>query len=160
MRQSTVRPASMHRATKRLIDHRDSYLGPLADLELLADCSRAELSNAASLLTQITVPAGETLLRENTIGREFLIVVDGMLEVTRRSGDGTELLGVVGAGDVVGEMSLLDRTPRSATVKTITPTTVFAGSAREFFALLNAVPSAAERISAIARERQQLNRAA
>jgi CRP-like cAMP-binding protein len=150
----------MHRASKRQHDHRDSYLGPLAELELLADCSRAQLSNAASLLTQLTLPAGETLLRENTIGREFLIVVDGMLEITRRSSDGTQLLGVVGAGDVVGEMSLLDRTPRTATVKTITPATVFAGSAREFFALLNAVPSAGERIAAIARERQELNRAA
>ena len=160
MRQTTVRPASMHRATRRQHDHRDSYLGPLAELDLLADCSRTELSSAASLLTQLTLPAGETLLRENTIGREFLIVVDGMLEVTRRSDDGTQLLGVVGAGDVVGEMSLLDRAPRTATVKTITPTTVYAGSAREFFALLNAVPSTRERIAAIARERQELNRAA
>ena len=160
MRQTTVRPATMHRASKRQHDHRDSYLSPLAELELLADCTRAELSNAASLLTQLVLPAGETLLRENTIGREFLIIVDGMLEVTRRNGDDTQLLGVVGAGDVVGEMSLLDRTPRSATVKTITPTTVYAGSAREFFALLNAVPSAAQRIVATARERQELNRAA
>jgi len=160
MRQTTVRPATMHRATKRQQDHRDSYLAPLAELDLLADCSRAELTNAASLLTQLVLPAGETLLRENTIGREFLIVVDGMLEVTRRTGDGTQLLGVIGAGDVVGEMSLLDRTPRTATVKTITPTTVFAGSAREFFALLNAVPAARERIAAIARERQELNKAA
>jgi len=160
MRRTTVRPASFSRAGKRQLDTRDSYLAPLAELELLADCSRTELTSAASLLTQLVVPAGETLLRENTIGREFLIVVDGMLEVTRNTGDGTQLLGVVGAGDVVGEMSLLDRAPRTATVKTITPTTVYAGSAREFFALLNAVPSARERIAAIARERQELNRAA
>lgn len=160
MRQTTVRPASIHRAGKRQHEARDSYLAPLADLELLADCNRAQLSQAASLLTQLVLPAGETLLRENTIGREFLIVVDGMLEVTRATSDGTQLLGVVGAGDVVGEMSLLDRTPRNATVKTITPTTVYAGSTREFFALLNAVPAARERIAAIARERQQLNRAA
>jgi CRP-like cAMP-binding protein len=146
--------------TKRQHDHRDAYLRPLADMELLADCTRSELTNAASLLTQLVLPAGETLLRENSIGREFLIIVDGMLEVTRRNGDSTELLGVVGAGDVVGEMALLDRTPRSATVKTITPTTVYAGSAREFFALMHAVPSAAERIVAKARERQELNRAA
>ena len=160
MRQATVRSASLQRVSKRQHDVRDSYLAPLADLELLADCSRSELNNAASLLTQLVLPAGETLLRENTIGREFLIVVDGVLEVTRNTADGTQLLGVVGAGDVVGEMSLLDRAPRTATVKTITPTTVYAGSAREFFALLNAVPSTRERIAAIARERQELNRAA
>jgi len=158
MRQLTPRKTIARRAGRER-DHFDAHLDALAELELLADCNRDELTSAASLLTQLSIPAGETLLRENTFGREFLIVADGMLEVTRQNGEETEVLGVVGAGGVVGEMSLLDRIPRSATVKTITPATVYAGS-REFFALLDVVPAAADRIVATARERQERNRAA
>jgi protein lysine acetyltransferase len=136
------------------------YIASLAELDVLAGCRRSELASAATLLTPLVIPAGHTLLHENTIGREFLIIADGTLEVTRRSGDSTQLLGIVGAGDVVGEMALLDHTPRSATVTTITPTTVYAGNVKEFFALLRTVPSAGERIVAMARARHELNRAA
>ena len=134
------------------------YLHALAGLDVLAGCSRTELERVASLLTPLTIPAGATLLREHTSGREFLIVADGTLAVTTGSGDETTLLGTVGAGQVVGEMALLNRAPRTATVTTATPSTVYAGSSGEFFAFLRAAPTAAERIIATAKEREEAKR--
>ncbi len=136
------------------------YLHSLAQIDVLSECSRSELNTAASLLTPLVIRAGETVVREHSIGREFLIIVAGSLEVTTGTGPNARLLGTVGAGEIVGEMSLLNHTPRSATVTTTSPTTVYAGSAREFFAFLDAAPSAAERIIATARVRADANRAA
>jgi CRP-like cAMP-binding protein len=136
------------------------YLSSLAELDVLSDCTRAELDGASSLLTRLEVPAGTTLLREDTFGREFLIVADGALSVTRGKGMDTQLLATVGAGEVVGEMALLDRVPRTATVTAITPATVYAGNASEFFSLRMVAPSAARKIDAVARQRAEANRAA
>lgn len=136
------------------------YIASLAELDVLAECTRAELKNAARFLTQLQIPAGEIVVRQDTPGREFLIVADGQLTVTRGDAANTTLLNVVSTGEIVGEMSLLHGTPRTATVTTLTPTTVYAGSVQEFFAFLDAVPSAAERIIATAAERQRSNVAA
>lgn len=136
------------------------YLAALAELDVLAECSRTELKHAARFLTRLHIPAGEVVLRQDTAGREFLIVADGQLTVTRRDAQSSTLLNVVSTGEIVGEMSLLHRTLRTATVTTLTPTTVYAGSVPEFFAFMDAVPSAAERIIATAAERQRSNVAA
>src|SRR3954449_5866569 len=102
---------------------RTHELSPLPGLDLLSDCSIKELKSARSLLTLLTIPAGEVVLRENSVGREFMIVVDGTVSVTRGTGEETEMLGTVGEGGIIGEMALLNNTPRSATITTATPTT-------------------------------------
>ncbi|MCU1392212.1 MAG: hypothetical protein JWM34_640 [Ilumatobacteraceae bacterium] len=136
------------------------HLQSLAELELLAGASLTELKQAAQLLTLVDIPAGEIVVRQDTHGREFLIVCGGELAVTRADADGVALLNVATRGDVVGEMALLHRTNRTATVTTCTPVRAYAGSTQEFFAFLDAVPTAAERIIATANERQRLNTAA
>ena len=142
---------------KRRTQH---HLSALADLDLLADCGVDELEHAASLLTPIDIAAGEVLLRQDTVGREFLIVASGQLAVTRSSAGEAEFVTVVESGSVVGEMSLINRAPRSATVTTLTPVRLYAGTTQEFFAFLDAVPTAGRRILAAAQARERSNRAA
>lgn len=132
----------------------------LAELELFADSNDAELQAAAGLLTPVRVLGGTLLMRERSIGREFFVVADGGVGVSRDRDDGTEMLAVLGPGAVLGEMSLLHGTPRSATATTLVPTTVYAASAREFVSLLDAVPAAAERIIEAATSRSITNAAA
>jgi CRP-like cAMP-binding protein len=133
---------------------------PLADLDLVRGSSARELRNAQGLLTLLTIPAGNVVVREDTIGQEFMIVVDGTFSVTRQSGTDIERLATIGGGEVVGEMALLNGAPRSATVTTITPATAYVGNIREFYEFLRTVPIAAERILATARERSAANVAA
>jgi CRP-like cAMP-binding protein len=132
----------------------------LAGLEVFADATRQELRAASGLLTPVTVGADEVLVRQGRVGKEFLIVVDGLVNVTQDRGADEKILGVVTSGDVLGEISLLHRLPRSATATTLVPTTVVVGTPREFFALLEAVPSAARRIKQAAALRLQANMAA
>jgi CRP-like cAMP-binding protein len=67
---------------------------------------------------------------------------------------------MVSAGDALGEMSLLNQSTRCATATTIEPTTVYAGTPREFFALLEAVPCVKESIVETSRIRLRNNLAA
>lgn len=77
----------------------------------------ADLQRLARHARPVTVAAGETFIEEGSPGETMFIVLDGELEVLKRAGDGYVLLATHGAGAIVGEMSLLSGSPRSASVK-------------------------------------------
>jgi CRP-like cAMP-binding protein len=65
------------------------------------------------------------------------VIVSGSAEATR----GRTPVGVLGPGSFFGEMSLLERKPRAATVTTLEPTTVLVMTAREFDEVVKTMPS-------------------
>jgi CRP/FNR family transcriptional regulator, cyclic AMP receptor protein len=134
-----------------------SWPQTLRELELFADCDSAELERIASLITSAQVDAGDVLLVERAHDRQFIIIAEGQLRVTRGHGDDERELACLGPGDFVGEMSLLDRSPRSATVTAVTKATVYACNAQEFTALLDASRSVAAKITSAAAHRVQSN---
>ena len=75
----------------------------LRELDLFSEASRSELAVIARQLTRLKVKAGRVLVREGGIGNEFMIMVDGMAEVTQ----GGRSVATIGRGDLVGEMALL-----------------------------------------------------
>lgn len=127
----------------------------LARLPLFADASAAELRRIGSLLTLLTLDAGEVLIRQGSIGLEFLIIAAGQATVTA---DG-QPLAVLGTGDFVGEMALLERVPRSATVIAETPITFYVCNSAEFATLLDVAPSVRAKIVGAARTREEAARA-
>lgn len=85
----------------------------------LLDDTLAQLSAS---LRAISVPAGQTVFREGDAGREMYVVLDGELEVQKRSRGGHDArVALLGIHDWFGEMSLLDIQPRSASVRTVSP---------------------------------------
>ena len=75
------------------------------------------IEQLAREVRHITVPAGETLCRQGAPGDVFYVVEEGKAEVI---GNGA-LLDTLGPGDFFGEIALLRDTPRTATVRAITP---------------------------------------
>jgi CRP-like cAMP-binding protein len=74
---------------------------------------------AATMRVAHVVP-GAQLLREGEHARSMFIVREGELQILKRGRDGTEFkLAVLKTGDVVGEMSLIDIQPRSATARAV-----------------------------------------
>jgi CRP-like cAMP-binding protein len=136
----------------RTSDHR---FETLRELEMFAACSRRELAQADTLMTKTTVPAGAVLTREDKPGRECFIVTTGGVLLER---DG-EAIGVNGPGSWLGEMALLDREPRTATARTIAPTTLFVLSATEFASMVQTVPSVRASVLSVAEQRRRHNRA-
>ncbi|GAA4426116.1 Crp/Fnr family transcriptional regulator [Actinokineospora soli] len=75
-----------------------------------------------SLGTAIRVPSGRTLLRQGEPGTVAYLLLSGCVKVIAHDGAGETLLAIRVGGDLVGEMSVLSGTPRSATVVTCAPT--------------------------------------
>src|SRR5271170_6169101 len=107
----------------------------LRELDLFSEVSRSELAVIAKQLTRLKVKAGRVLVREGGLGNEFMIMVNGMAEVTQ----GGRSIATIGRGDLVGEMALLQphgRGRRNATVTAITDGEIYAGSPAEFRRIL------------------------
>jgi len=133
---------------------------PLAELPLFAGCTPAEVANARRLLTLLSVDAGSVLMREGGFGTEVMIIADGQATVSKHVDGAESVVATVGRGDVIGEMSVLDGGRRSATVRALTPMSVYVASAAEFAGLLRELPVVAERIARTAAERRDTNRRA
>jgi CRP/FNR family transcriptional regulator, cyclic AMP receptor protein len=81
------------------------------------------LRQFATALTVQVIDTGTTLFREGDDGREMFVVLQGELEVLKRSHRGTEArVALLGPSDWVGDMSIVDIQPRSATVRALAPT--------------------------------------
>jgi len=116
---------------------RDAYLEYLGRVPLFSACTKQELQAVARRSTDVSFPAGEVLIKQGESGYEAFVIVDGAVEVSR---DGTQLA-VLGDGDFFGELSLIDRSPRTATVTTLAPTEAIVLTLQEFDALLEEAPS-------------------
>jgi CRP/FNR family cyclic AMP-dependent transcriptional regulator len=115
---------------------RDSYLDHLARVPLFAACSRKELQAIAKASDEVTVPSGKVLVEQDTSGRECFVIVDGSASVKRNG----RRVATLGPGNYFGELSLLDKGPRTATVTSESPLTVLVLGPREFSSVLDSVP--------------------
>jgi CRP/FNR family cyclic AMP-dependent transcriptional regulator len=122
---------------------KDAKTELLRGVPLFSACSKRELSRIASLTDEIEVPKGRVLTREGDRGSECFVVVDGRATVTL--GDRARVARL-GPGDCFGEMSLLDRQPRSATVEAQTDMLLLVLDSRSFSSLIDEVPSVARKV--------------
>lgn len=127
----------------------DTKIEVLRQVPLFSGLSRGDLRLVASVADEIVVPAGTALTLEGERGREFFVLVEGVATVEQ---DGVEIRTLVG-GDFVGEISLLTRTPRTATVKAVVPARLLVLTDRDFRRLADEVPAFAARTWAAANAR-------
>jgi len=116
---------------------------------LFERCSRRELEGLQRIATAVDVPAGKVLTSQGEMGREFFVVVAGKVEAMR---DGTSV-GVLGPGSFFGEMSLLERKPRAATVTTLEPTSLLVITTGDFNSLVQTMPSVDHKMLVVLAER-------
>ena len=116
---------------------RDAKTKEIAKVPLFARCSKRELGLIAGIADEIDLRSGKVLTKEGESGREFFVMLDGKVEVRR----GGRKRDVLEAGDFLGEIALVSRSPRTATVTALTPVRVLVIRDQEFRALLERVPS-------------------
>jgi CRP-like cAMP-binding protein len=95
------------------------------------------------------VPTGKVLCREGETGHEFFLILDGQAEVDTAGHHVAEL----GPGQYFGELSLLTRAPRNATVTAKSDMDVLVLGQREFSAILEEVPALSHKLLAVMAER-------
>jgi CRP/FNR family cyclic AMP-dependent transcriptional regulator len=112
---------------------RDAPTALLAQVPLFSACSKKELQALARRAEERTVKAGEVLVREGAAGDAFYVIVSGDAEVERH---GT-VVATIGAGAFFGDLALLDRAPRNATVTAKTDMELIVLGQHEFSAMLD-----------------------
>jgi hypothetical protein len=117
-----------------------AYSGPLQDkvavlrrLSILRGASRATLEHLAEALTEEDVDAGVPVIRQGDEPDDLFVVVRGALTVTVVGHDGSDReVGHLASGDYFGEVGLLHRIPRTATVRTAVPCHLYRVPGQEF----------------------------
>ena len=115
----------------------DERVGGLRSIPLFASLDEEGLSEIAGLLIERKFPRDAVIFEEGTLGDYMYLIQEGQVKVTKMSEDGREkILEIFGPGDFVGDMSLFDREPRSASIKTTKPCVLMALSRHDFLGLL------------------------
>ena len=128
---------------------RDAKIELLKSVPLFAGCSKAELRRLASIADEIDLRKGTVLTREGRIAHEFFVLIEGTVRVTKENRKVADL----GSGDWLGEIALLTRAPRTATVTATSPLRTLVITDREFRQLVSEVPSIAMKVLTCVAER-------
>ena len=127
----------------------DTKAKALGRCPFFAGLSRSELLEVAKATEDMEVDAGRVLTREGESGREFFVIVDGEVSVTK---DGAQIR-TLGSGDFFGEIALLEDTPRTATVTATMPLRFFVLTRQSFRSLLAHQPDIEEKVTQALQER-------
>ena len=120
----------------------DGKIAQLARVKMFSSLNKKELGLVAKASDVVNVAAGSDIVREGDIGHEFYLIVKGSASVRRKG----RKIASLGPGDYFGEMALLDRGPRSATVIADSEVELAVISQREFMAVLDRVPPVAHKL--------------
>ena len=125
-----------------MIVRRDEKVRLISRIPLFEACSQAELARIATIITQVDIPDGEVLIREGETGELFFVLVKGSAEVRK----GRYRVATLGPGDFAGEIALLTKAPRTATVRTTSPVTALRATRKGFSALLETSPGIQQKV--------------
>jgi CRP/FNR family transcriptional regulator, cyclic AMP receptor protein len=116
---------------------------------LFARCSRAELKEIALLADEIDLHEGKEMTREGAPGREFFVLLDGTADVKKNR----RRVNTLGPGDFFGEIALVSREPRTATVIATSPVRALVITDRSFRRLLDDAPQVQTKVMEAMAER-------
>lgn len=104
----------------------------LRDIGLFGGLGDDILETFVATLPRLELPSGADVFHEGEAGRDLFVILDGEIEVLRRSKRGHETrVALLGPGDWFGEMSILDVLPRSATMRVVAPSQLLRFSAQD-----------------------------
>jgi len=113
----------------------------LADVAMFAGLPPARIETAIRQSEMRQMTAGEVVIRQGDKADNFYVMVDGRVEVTQAAGDGSSrLLREMGSGEFFGEIGLLSRVPRTATVTAMTDGSLISLGRKPFLELVEAGP--------------------
>jgi CRP-like cAMP-binding protein len=108
----------------------------LRDIGLFGALGDDILEHLAKTLGQRRFAPGATIFQEGDAGHDMFVVLEGEVEVMKKSRRGRpQRVAILGPSDTLGEMTLIDVQPRSATVRALAPTRLLRISSEDFDAL-------------------------
>jgi CRP-like cAMP-binding protein len=120
----------------------DTKAEALGRAPLFEGLSGNELKGLAKLTEDLEVEEGKVLCREGETAREFFVVVDGEVEVTKHG----ERISTLSGGDFFGEIALIEDIPRTATVTAMKPLRFFVLTRQSFWSLIEHQPEVERKV--------------
>jgi len=120
----------------------DTKIAALARAPLFEGLSKKELTELARSTDDLEVPAGKVLCKEGELGWEFFVILEGEAAVRRRG----RKVNTMGPGDFFGEIALVEKSRRTATVTATTPLRFFVLTSRSFWSLLDHSPQVERKV--------------
>jgi CRP-like cAMP-binding protein len=128
---------------------KDAKVELLKKVPLFSKLNKQELQQVAHIADELDLPAGKEMATEGDRGREFFVLLHGAADVTRRGSQ----INTMKEGDFFGEIALVTKMPRTATVTATTPVDVLVITERDFDALLKTTPEIGRNIAEALAER-------
>jgi len=122
----------------------------LKSIPLFEEVGDEELSQIAPFANEVSVEEGKVLVREGDFSYEFMAIEDGSAEVTR----GGEHVADLGPGDFFGEVGLLEKTLRNATVTATEPMRLITLTGWDMKRVERTAPEALERVRSTLEDRR------
>ena len=114
----------------------DAKIKLIRKVPLFSQLSKKALDDVAKIADEIDLGEGRVLAQEGARGQEFVVIVEGEAEVQKNG----QRINMLGDGDFFGEIALVTKQPRTATVTTTKPTRALVITERDFLALLKRSP--------------------
>jgi CRP/FNR family cyclic AMP-dependent transcriptional regulator len=128
---------------------KDAKVELLKKVPLFSKLDKKSLQDVAHIADELDLPAGKEMATEGDRGREFFVLLDGEAEVTK----GGSRINTMKKGDFFGEIALVTKMPRTATVTATTPVDVLVITERDFDALLKKSPEIGRNVAEALAER-------
>jgi CRP/FNR family transcriptional regulator, cyclic AMP receptor protein len=133
---------TLHRPPLRWEDRR--VVADNAELRFLDSLSEGQVADLTALGRSRRHAVGDRLFSEREPGDAVLVLLSGRVKLSCVTEGGREaVLGIREPGELIGEMSAIDRAPRSATATALEPVEVLALSSEAFVAYLDRTPGVA-----------------
>ncbi len=118
----------------------------LKDILLFKELDMAELDVVSKRIFEKDYKKGSTLFVEGMPGEILYIVTEGSVEISKKTKEGDVVIAVLHPGEIVGEMSLIDAGPRTATGKTSADSKLIVVTKKSFNEMLDSDPKIAAKI--------------
>ena len=128
---------------------KDGKVELLKKVPLFSKLGKKGLQDVAHIADELDLPAGKEMATEGDRGREFFVLLDGEADVTK----GGNRINTMKKGDFFGEIALVTKMPRTATVTATSDVDVLVITERDFDALLKKSPEIGRSVAEALAER-------
>jgi CRP/FNR family cyclic AMP-dependent transcriptional regulator len=128
---------------------RDSKVELIRDVPLFSKLSKKGLEDVAHIADELDLPAGKVMAKEGDRGREFFVLLEGEADVTK----GDRSINTMRKGDFFGEIALVTKMPRTASVTATSDVRVLVITERDFAGLLKRSPEVGRGVAEALAER-------
>ena len=129
--------------------HKDANVELIKGIPLFSKLSKKGLEDVAHIADELDLPNGKVMAAQGDRGREFFILLEGEANVTKNG----ESINTMGEGDFFGEIALVTKMPRTATVTAATDVRVLVITERDFGSLIKRSPEVGRGVAEALAER-------